>query len=438
VTTIRKLSEVKGSVFDLPKSQTLADDDCNVLLVSSRTLYFIQTFATGEIDFLARYASAFLDGAKFIVADSSADLDQINNLQNRYEIEVVPVTADLISELQNITLAIQQLAGADCTACGTEVDPPAAPFPTIGPGEDFETLPEYETYKCEAVNWLLDALIDIFTKLDAYDVAFWTTVTVTTGGALITAILATTLLAGILPIIAGIVISMVVALIAGATIDIEAIKDLLIASRDDLACLLFLGADAQGSKDLFIAELGALGLNAAETALISLMIPFNVVNNLYELNPAIEGHPTPSPCVDCAFECDLFFQTFVAGGSRGSGDLTKDGSTRTLTGVKHPTLSFWYVSPQVALLSGAQSYSSSCSPMPAGCVGTNDENWDFKPISLSGYNNAGSQATRCTGGSNMGIWTGGPPTLGVTYRISWCEFISTTPFTLDCSMTQVP
>jgi len=399
-------------------------------------LYFIQTFATGEIDFLARYASSFLAGAKYVLADSGSDFDQINDIQNRYEIEVIPVTEGLIAELQNITLAIQQLAGADCASCGTEVDPDAAPAPPIGPGEDFPTLSAFETYKCEAVNWLLDALEDIFEKLDAYDIAFWTTTTVAAGSALITAIVATTLLAGILAIVAGVVVALVVALIAGATIDIEAIKDLLIAQRENLACVLFNGADADSSKTNFINELGVLGLNVAETGLISLMLPFNVMNNLFELNPVIEGHPLTSPCVGCGDDCDLFFMLFSDSTNRGSGNLDKDGATRVLSSVEHPSNGFHYIAVNVALLGPDQGNFLNCDNMPGSCVDTNNQTWDFQPLSLGGFTDAGSIGTRCLSGVHATIWSGSAPTLGITYQVSFMQFVSSTSFTLTCQMTQ--
>lgn len=436
MTTIRKLSEVRGSVFDLPKAETLSDSDCNVLLVSSRTLYFIQSFATGEVDFLARYASSFLDGAKFILADTVTDLDQINDIQNRYEIEVQPVTCDLVAELQSITLAIQQLAGADCASCGSELDPAGAPAPTIGPGEEFPTLNDFEVYKCEAVNWLLDALIDIFTKLDAYDVAFWASTTVSIGSALITALVATTLLAGILPIIAGAVVALVTALIVGSTLDIEAIKNILVVNRADLTCILFDGADADASKANFLSALTVLGLNVAETALMGLMLPLNVMNNLYELNPNIEGHPITDVCTGCGADCGLFFQTSGDDTDRGSGDLTKNGATRTLTSVFFAPANRHYISVNVSQLATGASLSSSCGPMVGSCVNTNNENWDFQPLSFSGYNEDSSRGTRCIGGDHTVMWNGSAPALGVTKQVSWFEFISFDAFTLDCQMTQ--
>lgn len=438
MTTIRKLSEVRGSVFDLPKSQTLPDDDCNVLLVSSRTLYFIQTFATGEIDFLARYASSFLDGAKYVLAETSSDFDQINDLQNRYEIEVVPVTADLISELQNITLAIQQLAGADCASCGTEVDPEAAPAPTIGPGEDWTTLAAYETYKCEAVNWLLDGIIDTFEKLDAYGAGFWLNTQVATGSALVTAVIATTLFATSFAIIAGAIVAFVVALILGSTIDISNILSVLQTNRDDLTCILFDGADASASKTNFLTELGVLGMNSGEVGLVSALLVFGLVNNLYELNPEIEGHTITSVCTGCGADCALFFMRFSDSTTRGTGNIDKDGASRVLSSVEHPSNGFHYISVNVSLLPDDIGLFLTCAPMAASCVGTNNENFKFNPLSLGGFTDAGSTGTRCISGSHSIIWTGSAPTLGVEYVISFFQFASSTPFTLTCDITQIP
>jgi hypothetical protein len=436
VTTIRKLSEVKGTVFDLPASQALPDDDCNVLLVSSRTLFFIQAFARGGVSFLARYASLFLDGAKFVLADTASEIDQINNINNRYEIEVQPVTADLISELQNITLAIQQLAGADCASCGSEVDPDPAPAPPIGPGEDFPTLSAFEIYKCEAVNWLLDTLIDIFTKLDVYPLEFWTAATVGTASALITAIIATTLVSGIFAIVAGAVVALVVALIAGGSFNLTTIKNVLTTNRADLTCILFDGADAATAKSNFINALSALGLSTAETGLVSLILVDNVMNNLFELNPDIEGHTITDVCTGCGADCNLFFGKDALGNRRGTGNLTKDSSTRTLSSVFDAVAGFHFITVNVSDLPDAVTLFASCGPMPASCVGTNNENWNFKPLSLIGFLNAGSVGTRCINGTHTVMWSAGPPTLGVTKQVSWFEFISTTAFTLSCQMTQ--
>ncbi|MBW8036453.1 MAG: hypothetical protein FVQ79_12720 [Planctomycetes bacterium] len=438
VINIRNIGAVKGSVYDLPHAMSLPDNDCQVLLVSRRTLYFIQLFAEQEMKFVSRYAEEFVGYDQFIIAQSEADKTDISNIVNGYFLEVVPVTCDLVAELQNLTLAINSIAGSDCASCGTEVDPAGAPPPTIGPGEDFPTLNDFEVYKCEAVNWLLDALIDIFTKLDAYDVAFWTTTTVATGSALITALVATTLVAGILPIVAGAVVAMVVALIAGATIDIEGITNVLVVNRADLTCILFDGANADASKANFLSALTVLGLNGAETGLMSLILPFNVVNNLYELNPEIQGHTITDACTGCGADCGLFFGKSNAGVVRGTGDLTKDGATRTLSSVFDPVANFHYVTVNVSDLGDGVSLFVTCSFMAASCVGTNNENWDFQPLSVSGFTDAGSSGTRCIDGDHTVMWTGSPPAFGVTKQVSWFEYISTTAFTLDCQMTQRP
>lgn len=437
MTTIRKLSEVKGSVFDLPKAQTLSDSDCNVLLVSSRTLYFIQTFATGEVEFLARYASSFLDGAKFILANSDTDLDEINDINNRYEIEVQPVTEGLLLELQNITLAIQQLAGADCASCGSEVDPNPANAPPIGPGEDFETLSAFETYKCEAVNWLLDTLIDIFTKLDVYPLEFWTAATVGTASALITAIVATTLISGIFAVVAGAVVALVVALVAGGSFNLTTIKNVLTTNRADLTCILFDGANATTAKGNFINALTVLGLSTIETGLVGLILVDNVMNNLFELNPDIEGHTITDACTGCGADCSLFFQTFIDDTNRGTGSIAKDNSTRVLSSVGSPENSFHYIAVNVSLLPTNLGLFNDCNPMAGSCVGTNNENWNFTPLSLVGFNNAGSVGVRCTDANHLELWNGSPPAFGVAYRVSWFEFISSTPFTLSCKMAQI-
>lgn len=435
-TNIRNIGAVKGSVYDLPYALSLPDDDCQVLLTSSRTLFFIQAFAEQEMKFISRYASEFVGYDQFIIAQSEADLDSINDVVNAYALEVVPVTCDLVAEMQNMTFALNNLAGQDCASCGTELDPDPADAPPIGPGEDFPDLSAWETYKCEAVNWLMDTLIDIFTKLGVYPLEYWTAATVAGASALITSIIATTLVAGIFPIVLAAVAALVGALLIGGSFDLDDIKDTLTTNRADLTCILFDGANATAAKANFLAALSTLGLSAVEVGIVGLVLVDNVMNNLFELNPDIEGHDITDACTGCGADCALFFGKDALGNRRGTGVLTKNGATRTLTSVFDVVAGFHFITVNVSDLPDAVTLFVDCDPLPGSCVGSNNENWDFQPLSLSGFTNSGSEGTRCIDGDHVSMWSGSPPAMGVTKQVSWFEFISSTAFTMDCQMTQ--
>lgn len=300
---IRKTDQVRGTVYDLPHAMSLASDDCNVLVCSTRTLYFIQAYGRGEVGFRSRYASEFLPNGRYVIAGDATDIDDINDIENNYELEVVDMSCDLVAALSEITSALVALNAAGCDTCGSEIEQEGLPLPDIGPGEPFETQAEYDTYKCEAANWLMDGLEDIVNKLKLYDVDFWAQTTVSAGSGLITAIILTTLIGGFVAVVAGAVIALITALIIGGTIDLFDIASELASARQVLVCALFDGSSADNSRTAFMDALASdTSLNAAEIALIGLVMTTNVVNNLYEKNAAIEGHTETTPCDVC--ECD--------------------------------------------------------------------------------------------------------------------------------------
>ncbi len=318
MTTIRDIRVVKGSVFDLAHLLTLDDTDCNMLLVSSRTLSVMQTLGNNEIAFTVRYADEFLDGNRYEIANTQTDLDAINELVNRYRLEVIDVTCDVVEALQDINISIQNNLQAACGTCGSEVDPTQDGTPDVGPGEPWPDLPTYDTYKCNGANWLVDGLEDVFDKLALYDVDFWAQTTIAAGAALITSIVLTTLVGGWVVVVAGAIIGLITKLILGVTIDIGDIASVLGSARTALVCALYTGGDADTSRQLFLDELSTAGLNVAEVALLQTIMVNSLVNQLYVFNQVIDDYTATTSCASCVVDCAFVFDF-------GSGSFRYDG-----------------------------------------------------------------------------------------------------------------
>ncbi len=60
MTGIKQISRATGALFDVDGLQLLDDSNCNLLLVSDRTLYLLQQFALNEVNWLARYVEEYI------------------------------------------------------------------------------------------------------------------------------------------------------------------------------------------------------------------------------------------------------------------------------------------------------------------------------------------------------------------------------------------
>ncbi len=411
MTTIRDINIVKGSVFDLAHLMGLVADDCNLLLVSTRTLSIIQALGNDEVSFTVRYASEFLEGNRYIVADSSTDLDNINNIVNNYRLEVTDMSCEIVAALEAIAVATEATAQASCGACGSEVDPTSEATPPVGPGEPWSDLDEYDTYKCQGANWLLDGLTDLFQKLLVYDVDFWTATTVAAGSGLITSIILTTLLGGWVVLVAGAVIGLITALILGVTIDLTDIKNVLISDRADLICALYNGSDASSSTAAFSSALSTAGLNGAEVALVGLIMANSLVNNLYEFNAVIDAYTATTSCDTCGPEpCpyDLVY---------GTGTITYDQQPFVISSVVNGPYH------EINLQS------------PASGSGCSAANWCMELTATTITNPEGglSRTLWCwkTGASYGSVdWPGTFPPLDTEMSVASTQFISSTAFTV--------
>lgn len=356
--TIRDIGRVKGTVFDLPHAMSLSPSDCNVLVVSSRTLFFVQLFGTGEMDFVSRYASSLLDGNKYVLAEDSADLDDINDLVNNYELEVQPVTCDLVAAIEALTAATVEAGSGCCTPYGPDYPPPAPDTgdPDIDPPpDDWSTWESYYTYKCKAANMIVDNWIDTLKGL-----ATLSGILAAIGALALAAFVNTALLSGLLVglMMLGFSAGAAAAIIIGALIYIIAggiqllvyfldVGNEMEATKTDLICLLYNATSvvqAKGDIVTFTSDIAEnLIYDPADNdtlfkiqldAIVDALFNDAIVNVLFELNLDADVYVGDVDCdvcielppLDWKIANSPFWGIESAEGTIGTGVVTNDGT----------------------------------------------------------------------------------------------------------------
>ncbi len=349
MTNIRNTNEVKGTVFDLPHAMSLPSDDCNVLLVSSRTLFFIQSFGLGEVSFESRYASSFLPGSRYVLAQTSSEFDDINDIINNYGLEVVEMTCDIVAAINGVQSAILTATSNAC-ACGTvgETLETTSGEPGGIPPEGFgEPDPAIVDRLCKAANAINDSMLSVITELEASPVESFLTLGFGVVTGLVSAILAAALIpvVGILVVgVAGAVIGATLALLVSG-VDLTSLKAAMTSEGQDLVCSLFGASSATDARDSYGQVLTGAGQSAVNVALITALLTNDVLDLLWFSTPDSEAFldtfvPT-FDCSSCAPEVGLWRITpngvwhnaVAAEGQIGTGIVDNGGGNFTLTSV---------------------------------------------------------------------------------------------------------
>lgn len=354
MTEIRNINDVKGSVFDLPHAMSLSSEDCNVLLVSSRTLFFIQKFSLMEVGFNARYAAEFLDGDRYILAQTETDQDDISEITNSYGLEVMDVTCDIVNAIQGITFAIQSSQAACGCPVGQGVDNESGEQGGVPPSPVGDIVYDYADpaivdRKCKAANSVYWSIYNTFVQLDANNVdsmgVFGLALVVGLVGAAIGAVT----LGPIGSLMAGVagVVAVFVGQMLGISVDLEDIVAAMNVVEDALICALYEATNAAGARTAFQAALVAEGsLSSGEIGLVMLFLPNTVTNILFfsvEGSEAFfDGYVAPNSCGTCSgppedwiLAPSGFFGATSAEGTLGTGEILQDGTEFTLSSVKN-------------------------------------------------------------------------------------------------------
>ncbi len=416
---------VGGAVHSLPHIESLDADDCNVVALSSRSLYILQNLSILDATFVTRYATEFVENTLYEAAVNGAPSgDTVINLTSNLVKELQPVTCDLVEVLVSIqqTMATSDCGcnvgqGADSTEGSLGGDIPRS----VGSIVYEEPAPVSER-KCKASNSLHFTIRDIFVKLEQYEVDNM-------------AVLGFALALGVIVSIVGTVLSplgLIVLAVAGGMatfagrlllggVDLGDLVSTLNAEDESLICAFAEATDIVSAKADYLAVLTAAGRTDLEVALVGALMSNAVLNVLFfdtaETAAFWPGYTPPYDCSGCTIpDCGW---TFVAG--LGTGDLSRTGSPRTLTSVP-----------------GGGGHFIQIEVPPGDCNGIN---WKYQMHSVAGWTFwfSASYDSFCgqAGGGQTLLWDhsiSGDPIPTIAYDAALLRIGSTTPFTLSITL----
>jgi len=408
---LQKYPRIKGATHDYEVLQTLPDDDCNILIVSSRTLHLLANYARYEANWYARFLKDLGSGGMVVpIRAGDAETAFVDEVANRFRLEVIPVSCDfqtLADAINNVALALRSqnctpssqicVEAGDIGEDGTdqpaptegEFSPPDGNFP-----EGFDSLEDYLAAKCEVANWIFDRAITFLRTVGAI-AAFQAT------GATIAVALAASAPAFLTPLAFIAVVALLVATLAaglGSLSYMWDFADALEADRDEIICRLFQAQNTQNAVDSVIDRLedliedfvfevalgGALDavLSNVLTGLATQFFNNNMLNKLFQLNLDITY--AGADCSACGAEACAF--TFVSG----SGPLDYNNVETTLFS---EDLGGGVHSLELTTACTDANWCVIFPEVPAGLVCPNPTNWNRRLYGtangVNGYHNIG-------------------------------------------------
>lgn len=448
MTEVKETARAAGSLFLVDGLQGLSDEPCNLLCVSDRTLYLMQRFALNEVTWLARYVESLVGPGGYVPVDaSSVDLDFVLSVANKFRLEIEDMSCDLNETLVGIAASLSSLA--ECCAKGgvtggQDVDsPPSDGTVPVGPGTRWPTETAYQSAKCVVANAIFDTLLATVTDIDGLDIN--AVVSGVFGGA--TAVIAGQIASGgvlgwAISKVSSVIVRLLFLMIS-TIVDFSDIQDALDAAHDEVVCALFEALDTAAGKTAVLVAVLAItpGLGQAEQEVLIGLLTNVLINQLFDPSNDALLYTSASP-VDCdtcggTSLCDTV--PFVYGGvEHGSGDYTRDSSSRVISSVYDPALGLHYISFQIKAYNGGAG--ARCPVLAIDCPTT--QNFQFQAVSYAGYSFAGHSANGlCDSGASSSPEIGGtglPNPIGSWAKTTIIEWVSYTPWTLTCMLRDTP
>lgn len=315
----KDLATAAGSVHSLETLNTLPDDDCNILAVSSRTLYIMQNYSLQDVGFLARYAVSYGEGGVYFSPDpGSPEAGEVADLSNNFGLELFEMGCDIVGAINELTNAVVA-ARTDCScdvgqgsdnASGTLGGAVPDPIGDITYAEPSAT----PNRQCKVANDIYFKLLGMFQQLDSFNVDDMGLLGLVLVVGLIGTILgslALTPIGGVIVGVAGIV-AVFAAKLLGLTISLEDIVTVLISEEDDLICALKEALTADGARSAFETVLVDEGsLSSAEREVAGFMLTNAVLNVLFfDVDDSAAFYATYVPPNDCSTCSATFSHTF--------------------------------------------------------------------------------------------------------------------------------
>jgi hypothetical protein len=317
---------VKGSVHDLQHAEALLDDDCNVLFVSSRTLFVLQNLAQLDAGFVSRYAAEYLEAGLYRSPETELEISSVADIVNSVILEVSPVTCDLVGTLEAIAGALGSLSGASCgcdVGTGPDTDNGEEGGDPPGPvnGVDWTEPDPIVDRKCKASNYIHNAVRDAVNELninraDTYAYA---------GFAFMVSLVATIvggITLGPFGLLVGAAISAWVsmaAILLRGEASLSVLYDAIVADEDGAICALFEATDAVSARAAYTAVLTANGASALEVEFVEYLLSNNVLDMLFfewgdsadAIENAVITHDCSACCTSSEGTFDVDLGTFV-------------------------------------------------------------------------------------------------------------------------------
>ena len=352
--SLKRLSRVFGSIFDVVALSEIPDDDCHVIFVSGRTLYLMQHFGNNEVNFLARYADSFSDDGRYYDAVDldSPNVDLVQRIAQDYRLEVLDMQcSEIITAIENLTAQVGLINtnvtnANDCGCDGTSFDESELNNGDIqAPGQ------AYLDGKCRTANVLHDRVRNFASTMDTLGVDN----ILNLGVGLATSIVAGLVLAGpggwatllVIGVVSGILL-LLVDLTAGQFGDLVTELD---ENQDDLVCALVTAGSAIEARESYLEVLDAQAVGEPVQQVVAFMLTNSVTNQLFVPSGAyLEGTDwlndgfTPTDCDNCAGPV-IFARLPEYPNSEekgGTGDLTLNNAPRDLTATLDEN-GFYYV-----------------------------------------------------------------------------------------------
>jgi len=326
-----------GAVHSIEHIESLSDTRNRLLCVSDRTLYLLQNVVQQDVQFLARYAIEFAGHLYRAPTPGDESSELVLLVANQAELEIQDMScelADILTEkldaIAQAILAINQGSDLMQAVCCPEDNPLLASGYYDEEGELNPPEGEYDQFCCRARTWAhnyIEAAIELQAKKRQV-------------GELALGLMSFLLVK--LSIGVGAILALGIALIDVILDEDEnTFTSVLEDAYEDLACAVYTSDTSTEAKAKVLAVISDLpDLNArTKNNMLANMVSFaalnKVFNNMSDCMPSLGFD-----CSGCGWECD------VSDWEHGSGDLTPDGSQRTLTGVRVDD-GDWYIQFQL-------------------------------------------------------------------------------------------
>lgn len=443
-------SRVNGSIHQLSTLQTLNEDKCNVLFVSDQVMYLLANYAAKDVAFYGRYSTDYVnDEQAFVVDTDDPETTFIDRLVEDFQLQTRGDDLEIANAINNVAQAI--LAQVQCcdgpTTTGT--GGASGQETTASDGVDngvtppgtttFPTYSEYELYKCNVANYIVD---DADATANAFQTIAWNSILALPVAEIIV-ILAATIVS---PVPGDEIVALVsiLALWGGAFTPVfDNLEDAIDNHRQNLVCSLFNAPDVATAKADFRDALDAAidaestpgGLLNTVTKGVSRI--FVTTNGLNKLFTEDDSRVYPTGTIDCALcaapVVSIKFQLSPTGMiDMGSGDLSANNLVRSLDSVFVPENGLHYCNFGIYETPSTLSYSSNCSALPPGVAGTTKENFDFTIHSGPGVSQSFGKV--CNNTVHGNVWGPSFPPFNVLQNITWVENIGSAPFSISVTL----